>query len=127
MSYRCLPLSITARVNGTGSDATNSPFVFPVYSALSSFKCPRATVPSGSGLADRPSAKKELASSGWYFGWFAIGRRHPASSNTNIHALLIFNLVNSRRPQTLQKLARSPQIKPSIPRLNAQEQPVLRR
>src|SRR5262249_37268603 len=74
------PRSSTFSSIANGNSLTSAPPLLPVKNASSSCSVPRATVPSTSGLALIPSAKKALALSPRYFGWLCMSCRHPVAS-----------------------------------------------
>src|SRR5437763_12958964 len=150
MLKRCWPRRIVSLVIGKGkvfSGLLSGPL--PVYKASSLLRCPRATVPSIRGRAERPSPKKSLGRSGMYFGGSCISWRHPqraATANTKTMwdrppGLSFRQQRQARRPiplesvrnfrdlpglQALQKLAGPVAIEQGVGGFDAQEEPVAR-
>src|ERR1019366_3245140 len=84
MLKRCSPRRISALVTGMGNSFDSLPSApLPVLSKVSSLRCPRATVPSAMGRAERPSAKKSLGRSGMYFGWSCMSWRQADSRRSD--------------------------------------------
>src|SRR5262245_12779414 len=65
---RCSPRLRSVSLIGNGKLSANLPPTLPAYRCSSSFRKPRATVPSTSGCADAPPGSTALASSGSYRG-----------------------------------------------------------
>src|SRR5476649_1165778 len=147
MSKRCWPRAITAASTRIGNSVASSPLTFPVYISSSSFRWPRATVPSTSGRAERASLKKADSRSGMYFGWSCMSWRHaepdkPAISHENaktrnqiLFVLSCFrgdpitrgSVCNGRdlpRVQRFEEVARRFDVELGILRLDAEEEPV---
>src|SRR5436190_17220143 len=80
MSKRSWPRAITRASIGNGKAVASSLPALPVYISASSRRCPRATVPSTSGRADRESPKNVDSRSGTYFGWSCMSWRHAAKT-----------------------------------------------
>src|SRR5437899_6814907 len=80
MSKRSWPRAITRASIGKGKTVASHSPALPVYISASSRRCPRATVPSTSGRADRESPKNVDSRSGTYFGWSCMSWRHAAKT-----------------------------------------------
>src|SRR4029079_14848109 len=80
MSKPSWPRAITRASIGNGKTVASALPALPLYISASSRRCPRATVPSTSGRADRESPKNADSRSGTYFGWSCISLRHGATN-----------------------------------------------
>src|SRR4029079_14552036 len=80
MSKPSWPRAITRASIGNGKTVASALPALPLYISASSRRCPRATVPSTSGRADRESPKNADSRSGTYFGWSCISWRHAAKN-----------------------------------------------
>src|ERR1700676_3678345 len=88
---------------------------------------PRATVPSTTGRADRPSPKKSVAAKGLYRGWLCMSCRQPAKPKTPAsNRCLRRHIHHLPRIHALQKMPRGVGIKLRIRRFYAQEKLVSR-
>src|SRR5437879_6416663 len=82
MLKRVRPRSITSFVTGNGNVSSGLPSApLPVSSAASSFRWPRAIVPSTGGRSERPSLKKLLGRKAIYFGWSCMSCRQEVEAS----------------------------------------------
>src|SRR6516162_8771983 len=75
MLNRSCPRAIALASIAYGKTSESLPFVLPVYSKVSSCRCPRATVPATIGRAERSSVKNVDSRSGMNFGWSCMSCR----------------------------------------------------
>src|SRR5439155_649645 len=91
-----VPFSSSAR-SSAGTSARGVP-PLPENSRLSSWSCPRPTVPATCGRAERSSPKNVLFRKGRYFGWSCMSRRHAINRNIARRTQSRFIVRLPRRP-----------------------------
>src|SRR5262249_41434115 len=156
MSNRSRPRTIVAASTRSGNTVASWPLILPVYRRSSSRSCPRATVPSTSGRAERESVKKVDSRIGMYFGWSCMSWRQPVttiaprtqrltertprrrarvgvlrgSGDATIRALDSISVGNGRHLPRLERLEKPPRaidVELRVDRLDAEEEPVAAR
>src|SRR5579885_1246724 len=131
MLKRCWPRSSTGRVTGMGNVSTGLPLTLPDEEAVSSSRWPRATVPSTSGRADRPSSKNVLGRNGTYLGWSCMSWRQAvkavmARARRPAGIVLVRNFGYLARLQGPQKVRRRLAVEQRIGGLDTQKKAVAR-
>src|SRR5688500_1717546 len=129
MLYRSCPRFRSASVIWNGSSFTGWFATLPVKNPSSSCSVPRATVPSTSGRALEPSAKRVLGRSGRYFGWLCMSCRQPAAATRQNAAArsLRLDLIDFPCSEALEKCPSPLPVEAWIVRFDRQEQAVLAR